>query len=563
MGIALNPATQALDAEQSSGDRAALLRWYYHLVRRWIWLIVLVTIAAGVTGYSVTTLFIKPTYVATATLQVDAGQLSSDVNGTGVIASQQLADTEARLVVTQPVAVKAYKALHLHLPLTPSTLLGGATASSDVNSQLVTLSVSSHDRVFAARAANALAYAAQQSEQQHQMSRFSAAIDAIDRQISSYQKDMASATKKQAQAGGAGNAQTQDLTREIDQDRTAINNLQTQLVTLQSTEAQTSANLDVRVPAQVPHFPSSPHPVRSAAIAAFLALLAATGLLFAREYFAGTLRNPEEFQALMSGAPVLGVVGDLNRETKRPGLSVTENRRSLGAEMYRMVRTNLLFSGADAANKVILMTSCGEGEGKTTTSMNVAMVMAEIGRKVLLIDADLRRPHIHQVAGIENRGGLTALLLGMDGGDIMTSTVQSEADPHLYFLPSGPIPPNPTALLSSQRMRDLLHAFKQSFDTIIVDSPPLLAVTDSAVLSTMADRVVLVADPRKATRHTLLRAKDVLERVGSRVSGVVLNRVGEESSGYYGYYYYGGYSAYVTDGQKVSSGSRNGKRAAK
>ena len=550
MAITLNPVPQFLDPEQSPGDRAALLRWYYHLVRRWIWLIALVTVAVGLVSYAATTILIKPTYVATATLQVDVGQISTDVSGTGILASQQLAQTEARLVVTQPVAVKAYKALHLLPPLTPTSLLDGATATSDINSALVSLSVSSHSRAFAAKAANALAYAAQQSEQQHQMSRFSAAIEAINRQISSYQKDMAFATKKQAQAGGAANAQTQDLTREIDQDRAAINNLQTQLVALQSTEAQTSANLDVRVPAQVPRFPSSPHPALNAAIAAFLALLASTGLLFAREYFAGTLRNPEEFQTLMSDAPILGVVGDLTRETKRPGLSVIENRRSLGAEMYRMVRTNLLFSGADATNKVILMTSCGEREGKTTTSMNVAMVMAEIGRKVLLIDADLRRPHIHQVAGIENRGGLTALLLGMDGGDVMASTVQSEADPNLHLLPSGPIPPNPTALLSSQRMRDLLHTFEQNFDTVIVDSPPLLAVTDSAVLSTMADRVVLVADPRKATRHALLRAKDVLERVGSRVSGVVLNRVGEESSGYYGYYYYGGYSTYAADGQK-------------
>src|SRR6185436_9928318 len=231
-------------------------------------------------------------------------------------------------------------------------------------------------------------------------------------------------------------------------------------------------------------------------------------------------------------------------------LPQTKPRHSI-SEAYRSLRTALLLSSAEKL-RVVALTSAHSGEGKTATAANLSVVMAQLGRQVLLIDADLRKPRMHRVFNLSNREGLVHCLTG---GEPLEQLIQPTGVNGLFLLPSGTIPPNPSELLASDRMRELLELAQRRFDLVIVDTPPMLAVTDAAVVGAMVDGVVYTLQAGRVLRAEAVASTDRLRLSGARVLGIVLNRYvqvrGAERKHYYHYYQYQAYG----EGDERSSGS--------
>lgn len=217
-------------------------------------------------------------------------------------------------------------------------------------------------------------------------------------------------------------------------------------------------------------------------------------------------------------------------------LVIHADKKSPIAEAYRILRTNIEFSSTDRKVKVILVTSSGPSEGKTTTASNMAIAMAEANRRVLLIDCDLRKPAVHRLFGLVNVKGLTNILV--EGIEYSNITNVTEVE-NLEIITSGPKPPNPAELLGSNKMKEFLDNVREGYDVVIIDAPPILPVTDAAVLSQYVDGVILVAGYGLTTFDAAVQAKASLQKVNARILGVVLNGVPvDRRGGYYYYYYY-------------------------
>lgn len=209
--------------------------------------------------------------------------------------------------------------------------------------------------------------------------------------------------------------------------------------------------------------------------------------------------------------------------------------RSPFAEAFRTLRTNINFAGLDNPYKTLVVTSAGPNEGKSTTSSNLGIVMAQANNKVLLVGADLRRPTLHRLFGVDDTVGITNVLVN----DLNPAEVAVESNvPGLYILPSGPIPPNPAELIGSQRMQKMIERARETFDYVLIDSPPVLIVTDTLLLSAMVDGVILVIKSGVARVDATREAKGKLENVGAKIVGAVLNKVNMSSDDYYYYSYY-------------------------
>ena len=342
------------------------------------------------------------------------------------------------------------------------------------------------------------------------------------------------------------------LKRDLETDRTLYEGLLEKLKEAGVTAGLRSNNFRIVDVARVPTEPTEPNVPRNLSFALALGLSTGIGLAFLLEGIDNTVRTPEQAQAI-SGLPSLGMIPHGSKTSpesavgKRLALAsskeavelVTQSRpQSQMAESYRALRTSLLLTSLGAPPKTILVTSALPQEGKTTTSINTAIVLAQKGTRVLLIDADLRRPSIHKTLGMGPRTGLSNVLTG--NATLQQATVRSSILPSLFVLPAGTPPPNPAELLASSLMKDVLAELREQYDHIVVDTPPTLSVTDAVVMSTRADAVVLVIRSGQTTKQALRRARDLLMQVNARVSGVLLNAVDLTSPDYYYYYEYQG-----------------------
>lgn len=210
------------------------------------------------------------------------------------------------------------------------------------------------------------------------------------------------------------------------------------------------------------------------------------------------------------------------------------NPKSSAAEAFRTLRTNIQYSSLDNKIKSMVVTSSGPSEGKSTVMANLAITIAQSGKRVLIVDCDLRKPTVHKKLGIPNSEGLTNILVQDKKIEecIITTKVNN-----LYAITSGPTPPNPAELLGSKKMKHVLNELSKVFDMVLLDAPPVIAVTDAQILSTVVEGVLLVASYAQTEKFGLLKSKELLDKVGAKILGVIMNKVPEKSGGYYGKYY--------------------------
>ena len=279
-----------------------------------------------------------------------------------------------------------------------------------------------------------------------------------------------------------------------------------------------------------------------------LGLGLALTLLF--EHLDNTLKTPEDVKQHL-GLPFLGVVPDVGARSvsgggPKPSPLILKNPKSAVAEAYRVLRTNLIFSSAESSGRVIVVTSANPGEGKTTTTVNVAASLAQTGARVLAVEADLRRPSMSQHFAVPKTPGLTDLIVGKAEA---TTAIHSTRYKGLMVLPCGYVPPNPAELLGSARMKDILRALRSHYDWVLIDTPPILAMADTPVLCPIVDGVILVVAAESSGRPAVQRAIDQIASVNGKIIGVILNRVDlERNAYYYGQYYGEYYRSYYAEG---------------
>ena len=350
------------------------------------------------------------------------------------------------------------------------------------------------------------------------------------------------------------------LKRDVDASRQLYEGLLEKLKEAGVAAGLKSNNFRIVDNARPPAGPIEPDIPRNLLFGLVLGLASGVGLAFVLEALDSTVRTTEQAQ-MISGLASLGMI-PLGSKSTREGSNpqrlvltsskeavelVTQARpQSQMAESYRALRTSLLLSSLGAPPKVIMITSALPQEGKTTTSINTAIVLAQKGVRVLLIDGDLRRPSIHKTLGMGPHSGLSNVLTGSTTLD--EAIVRTTLLPNLFVLPAGTPPPNPAELLASSNMRDVLLQLREQYDHVVIDTPPSLSVTDAVVLSPRADAVILVIRSGQTSKHALRRSRDILFQVNAKLVGVLLNAVDLTSPDYYYYYeYQGKYAGYYRD----------------
>jgi non-specific protein-tyrosine kinase len=495
------------------------LRRQIAIVRSWFPLLVASTILPAILAFAVSGVLPK-TYEAKETLIV--GQSLSAVNTAydQLLASQQLATTYATVATTRPVLVSVITQLNLNVA--PEDLLKRVSADAAAASTLLTITVQDPDANRAAAIANAMgtqlisASPAIRGQQAFQDS-IDSDLAATQAQIDSTQQEVATLTAIKDQTA----AQQLELTTLEDR----LASLQATYATLLGFSSSASNLITVVEPATAPDQPISPRPALNAILAGVLGLMIALGLVILWVYFDDAIKDPDEVQEV-AGLPTLGTIPRMKSakgSSEMYRLATLVYPQSGVAEAYRTLRVNIEFASVGTPVQTLLVTSAVSGEGKTITATNLAVVFASSGRRVLLVDADLRRPGVHLVFNTTNGQGLTSLLRSDDVSLDAVARVTEQAN--LRILTAGPLPPNPAELLGSPRMQVILDRLKASGDLIIFDSPPLQGVTDSTVLSSFLDGTVMVIDAGRGKRRAVRLGRDALNRAGAKVLGAVLNRI--------------------------------------
>ena len=358
--------------------------------------------------------------------------------------------------------------------------------------------------------------------------------------------------------------------REFEASRTLYEGLQQKLKTAGIEAGLESTEIDVIDPAEIPLDPQLKSQSSIVMTYAMIGLVVGLGLAFLLEALDTGLRSISEIESI-TDLPSLAIIPRAKRSTADQLSTLTTVERNINVltqpksqftEAFRSLRTALLLSSTTGREpKFLLCTSATPSEGKTTVSSNLAVILAQRGTRVLLIDADLRRPNIHHRFGLNGKVGLSTVLSGQTTLD---GSVQPVAEvPGLDILASGPVPPFPTEMLSSQTMTDLLKLAGERYDYILLDSPPILSVTDGVLLSRQVDAVILVVRHGKSSKHVVRRGRDLLARSGAPMAGIVLNAVDLNAPEYYGYYGYSGYSYSSLDpaGWDAKSGSSKSDRS--
>ena len=483
------------------------------------------------------------TYQSTATLIVGQSLQSTNPDINQLLASQRLSQTYASLATTTSVLAQVVDKVGLNEPA--DVLRKNVVVTAATDSTLITITATDGDPQRAATIANTLA---------GDLIAASPAISGRDASVQSFIDSDLKATQQQITDTQTELQRLLSLPNPSPDEQNQIQTLQGRLVSLRQTyttllasSSNSGANLLTVVDPAIPATqPSGPRVLLNTILAALVGLLLAIGIAFLLEYLDDTVKSGADVEALV-GVPTLGAIIRMKGSGERSEiyhLAALLYPRSPAAEAYRTLRTNVEFAAVDAPVRTLLVTSSIPGEGKTTTAANLAVVFAQAGRRTLLLDADLRKPGVHKMFNLQNSQGLTSLLRS-DEVDAV-AVAQATEQENLAVITTGPLPPNPAELLGSQRMKLILERLAATVELVIIDSPPLRAVTDAAILASITDGTIFVIDAGRTRRGAAVSGREALAKVGARVLGVTLNRLSEKASG--DYYYYDYHGGYGTDG---------------
>jgi capsular exopolysaccharide synthesis family protein len=358
------------------------------------------------------------------------------------------------------------------------------------------------------------------------------------------------------------------IQQEIEQNKSLLDNLLQRSKENDVIMASKPNNISVVDYAIAPEGPIGPNRTRTVFIAFFLSLGLGVGFALLLEYLDDTVHSTDEVERLLH-LPALAVIpsalgngkrrllagpGALQKKngnpSENPELLMNVDGRSPLAESYRHLRTSVLLSTAGRAPRSLLVTSSLPGEGKTTTAVNTAVSLAQTGVSVVIIDADMRRPRLRSIFGLSDRAGLSSILSNELSEDEILAIVSQDPATGLHLLTAGPIPPNPAELLGSEQMRRLMTILQSKFTHVVVDSPPVSSFTDGVLISSMVDGVLLVVHGGKSSRHVVKRSRQLLQDVGAKIFGVVLNNVNLQTHDYYYYQRYYGSNYYSGNGEE-------------
>jgi len=551
---------------------------YARVIRRWLWLIIMAVGVAAGASYGASMLMPK-IYLSSITLLVGEETTNPKVNPEDIGVSQRAAATFAGLAKRQPVLQSTVDALRL--PFNWRELQTHVVVVHPDGSQFLELRVSDTEPERAQAIVSELASQLilqsptavdlQQLEQRRQFIR-----EQLDKLQGDIQQAESVMTEKQAalrqEVSARGVLDLQDEITALDAKLTTWRNAYA--LFLSSSDVKKPNTLSVIEPAFTPSDPISPNVRANVLLAAALGSLLALGAIFLIEYRVNNdaLQTAGDVTLAFGTAP-LGALPYLGKSTNpAEALAKAKDPHSDVAERCRVLRTSIQFACGEDSRPVLLVTSPGLGEGKSLTSASLGVSFAQAGRRTVLVDADLRNPSLHTFFGLPNEQGLTTLLMSDPTGVEKQAVDDTRIAPHtdrptvhaclvrtdvpgLVLLPGGPIPPvHPGDLLASARMRRLVETLRSAADVVIVDSPPVLPVADTALLASIGGAVVLVAEAGHTRGRALAQAKEILLSAQARILGVVLNKVRETSAAYHGY----GYS--VTTGGAATGSNTGGPR---
>jgi capsular exopolysaccharide synthesis family protein len=511
------------------------LRQYASVILKWWWLIVTSVIVAGVASY-LGARATPRTYQSRTTIMVGQVLQSPNPSASEFYTGQVLAQSYVDLARREPVLKATLEALEL--PWDWMALQAMVSSRVVPGTQLLEISVSDTDPQRASALASEVAHqlilqspAATDPQKEADRQFILSQIEGLKENIKKSQDEIRQLDDVMSKSNSA---------RQIQDARSRQAALLTQVSTWQATYNGLLTNLQQGTPnflrvvesAQTPLYPVGPGRGYSVLLAVAIGLVLSGGAAFLLEYLDDTLKTPDDVRQVL-GLTVLARIARIEGEDYPAKLVTARQPRSPVAAAYRVLRTNLQFSAVDRPLCTLMVTSPGPKEGKSLVSANLAVTMAQSGKRVILVDADLWRPCQHHIFEMDNTEGLTSVLLSSDANP--NSALQPGPVENLSILFSGPMPPNPSDLLGSRRMGDLIETLRRQTDVVIFDSPPVMADADATILAARVDGVLLVIDSGSTRRGPAQRGKEALEAVGARLTGVVLNRLtgGERSYDYY------------------------------
>ena len=535
------------------------------LARRWILLLFFGPLAVAIVSY-VVLLQLPKVYEGTAMLLVTPSQPgSASSNYNDVLTGVELTRTYSEVLKTQPVVDQAVRNIGLNLPY--DVAVRSVNVRPVVTTQLIQINTRASTPQLASAFANELARVFIEQVQSNQSSRFGESEAALSQQADALSKLVTERTQRrdELQSQPPSPARDSELIRVED----AILQLQQSYATAvhnyedaRLTASRARDLLNLVQPAPVPSSPVEPRIPLYVAFAIIVGLILAAAIAFVVEQFDDRLTTPERLTRLTTlqslaaisvfpkGTPTL--VHQMSRLPSDNGYHTSSN-----VEAVSLLRANLRFAAVEQPLRTLLVTSPDPGDGKSTVSANLAIMAALAGQRVLLVDADLRRPALQRIFEVPNRSGLTSLLIDPD---ISTADVVTPSGiDGLSLLLSGPLPPNPSQLLASARMRARLSEFREHWDLIVLDSAPTLAVSDPAVLAESSDGVLLVIDAQRTHGHSARQAIGLLRKAGGHVLGAVMNRARPRRGSYHAYYTYRPSTS--TMGEAAAEASHDPERA--
>lgn len=536
------------------------LKKYISLVWHWAWLIILGILIGSIIAFVISK-NTNPVYQSTSRLLIDQAPGAGSGNDyTKILVEERLAQTYVELLKTDPILNETIKQLGLESELTVGQLKGKVSATAPQETQIIIIRIEDTIPERAALIANTLGNVFITENQKRESLRYAEPINNWEERLVIIGDKIEGI---ETEINSLGEAVTPEEKAILSRLETNLNEAQIQyteifnnLNSLQIDQAKEISNLIQIEEAKANSSPIRPRTRNNILLAAAIGGMIAVGIIFLLDYLDDTIKTPEQITE-DTDLTTLGAIAIIkSKDMEKEGLITQKAPRDPISEAYRVIRTNLNFSSIDEELKSFLVSSPSPGEGKSTTAANLAVVMAQTGKRVVLIDADLRRPVQHKIFNLSNNMGLTTSIL--DNQTPVITHLQETTTNNLQVMTSGPIPPNPAELLNSQRMKDVIAEFSTVTDVIVFDTPPILTVADASIIGPQVNGALLVIDTAKTRRDTFVKAVDRLSRTGTHIFGAVLNKVKLDRSGYGYYYYY--YSSYEYN---TKSKKRRSKKSGK